>query len=338
MKYHKISTDNFCFEAGGTLSGLEIVFHTSDREYRPGDKVVWICHALTANSDVENWWPQLVGPGLLVDTQKYFVVCVNMLGSAYGSAGPATTDPGTGKPFYFTFPKVTIRDMAAACTIVRKHLGIGSIDLLIGSSIGGFNAIEIAAGEPDVVKNAIFIATAPRISPWLSAQAEAQRMALEADPSFRECASLEGGKAGLECARAQGLITYRSYDGYCLTQAEEDPDTLFASRAASYERYQGHKLTARGFDAYSYYSLCNSLDSHNVGRGRGGVDAALGRITARTIVVSVDSDGIFPPEEGRRWASAINGCEFHVITSRFGHDGFLLENDQLSAIFRTILP
>lgn len=220
--------------------------------------------------------------------------------------------------------------MIAASIAVRKHLGIETVDLLVGSSIGGFQAIEWAVSEPDVFRKAVFMATAPRVSPWLSAQAEAQRMALEADRTFREEGTgLEGGAAGLRCARAQALITYRSHAGYGQTQAEEDPDTLFAGRAASYERYQGEKLVRRSFDAYSYYYLAYSLDSHNVGRGRGGVLAALGRITADTVVVSIDSDGIFPPEEGRQWAEMIPGAKFRTIGSDFGHDGFLLENDQI---------
>ena len=128
-------------------------------------------------------------------------------------------------------------------------------------------------------------------------------MALEADPTFREARDLSGGAAGLKCARAQALIFYRCFEGYGLTQFEADPDTLFAGRAASYERYQGEKLVRRGFDAYSYYTLCNALDSHNVGRGRGGVDAALARIKARTTVVSIDTDALFPPQE-----SSDDGC------------------------------
>ena len=178
----------------------------------------------------------------------------------------------------------------------------------------------------------LFLCTAPRISPFLGATVEAQRMALEADPTFREARSLEGGRAGLKCARAQALISYRCFKGYGLTQKEEDPDTLFAGRVASYERYQGEKLVRRGFDAYSYYCLCNALDSHNVGRGRGGVQKALQAIKARATVVAVDSDLIFPPAESREWASWIPGAQYVEISSNFGHDGFLLETAKLSAL------
>lgn len=333
MQYHKLTTpEPFCFEAGGSVEPFEIIYHTSPHEYHEGEKVIWICHALTANSDAEDWWPTMVGPGKLIDTDRCFVVCVNISGSAYGTTGPASTDPATGEPYYFSFPLVTVRDMARTFSIVRKHLGIKEVDLLVGSSIGGFQAFEWAVQEPDVIKNATFIATAPRISPWISAQVEAQRMALEADPSFRECKSLKGGANGLKCARAQALISYRSFEGYRVTQSEQDDDTLFAGRAASYERHQGDKLVNRGFDAYSYYYLCQSLDSHNLGRYRGGVAKALGSITASSIVVNIDTDGLFPPYETEEWAKQIPEAKYFQIHSEFGHDGFLLETEQLTKI------
>ena len=327
----------FTFETGPTLEAIDIVFHTSKPAPVPGEPVVWICHALTANSDPEDWWPSLVGPGKLFDTERMFIICANVPGSAYGSSGPRTIDPKTGKPYYFSFPEVTARDMAATNLAVLDFLGIGKVDLLIGSSIGGFQAIEMATIRPDSFAKAAFIATAPRISPWLSATAEAQRMALEADPSFRACGSLDGGAAGLRCARAQALISYRCFRGYGKTQSEADPDTLFAGRAASYERYQGEKLLRRGFDAYSYYYLCNALDSHNLGRGRGGVDAALSLIKAETLVIEVDTDMIFPPEEVRSWYRSIPNVTLGHISSDFGHDGFLLEYDQLTTYLKPLL-
>ena len=319
-------------EAGGALPGAHVVYHVSQEAWDGRKPVIWICHALTANSDPEDWWPEMVGPGKAIDTEKNFVACVNMLGSAYGSEGPARENPATGKPWLLDFPKVTVRDMVAASIVVRKALGVSAVDLLIGSSIGGFQAIEWAVTEPEVFKRCMFIATAPRVSPYLSATVEAQRMALEADPTFREARDLSGGAAGLKCARAQALISYRCFEGYALTQSEEDPDALFAGRAASYERYQGEKLVRRAFDAYSYYTLCHALDSHNVGRGRGGAEAALARIKARTTVVSIDTDSLFPPQESSVWARWIPGADYFEISSRFGHDGFLLETARLTAI------
>lgn len=336
IQQHLSVEQPFELEAGGVLPRLDLVFHTSAGS-PAGRRVVWICHALTANSDVEQWWPQMAGPGKFIDTDKDFVVCVNILGSPYGSSGPASINPKTGKPYLLDFPKITIRDIVRTFSFVRNHLGIGSIDLLIGSSIGGFQALEWAVAEPELIKSAVFMATAPRVSPWLSASAEAQRMALEADPSFRQAADLSGGAAGLRCARAQALISYRSFEGYRLTQSEPDADCLFAGRAASYERHQGDKLVARGFDAYSYLRLCDELDSHNLGRARGGVDAALSGIKAKSLVISITSDGLFPPEEGRQWAACIPGAQFKTIGSEFGHDGFLLETEQICKAISSFL-
>ncbi len=349
-----IHKDIFEFEAGGSVSGLKVVYHCSERAWEPGDrrKVIWICHALTANSDPSDWWKELVGPGKLFDTEKYFVVCANMLGSAYGSSGPSSLMPsavsdGAGceddasedrqKRYYFDFPKITVRDIVRANILVRRHLGIGKIDLMVGGSIGGFQSIEWCIMEPDVIGRAVFIACNARVTPWLTAYNESQRLALEADPTFRECGSLKGGEAGLRCARSIALISYRSYEGYGATQAETGPDTLWADRAASYQRYQGRKLADR-FDAYSYYYLTYSVDAHNVGRGRGGVEKALAGVKADCTVIGIDSDRLFPVHEQRFIAEHIPGAKYHEITSVFGHDGFLLEYEQLEKIIMPLLP
>lgn len=339
MHLHKLITHNFAFEAGGSLPQLEIIYHTSPRDYQQGDRVVWLCHALTANSDPLDWWPEMVGENCWVNPDKDFVVCVNIFGSAYGTTGPRdfkSRDSRIPPKGYLDFPRFTVRDTARLFTLVRQHLGIEHVDLLVGSSIGGFHALEWAIMEGDVIERAAFIATAPRVSPWLSAWMEVQRMALEADPTFRACESLDGGRKGLEAARAISLISYRSFDGYNLTQYETDDDCLFASRAASYERYQGEKLVKRGFDAYSYYYLLNCVDSQNVGRHRGGVAKALGEIKAKSIVISITSDGLFPPCESREWAKHIPHAQYYEIESRFGHDGFLLETDQITKILNEL--
>ena len=385
VQYEYIHDGSFEFETGETMEGLGIVYHTSPDPYVPGNdsrKVIWICHALTANSDAEDWWPAFVGEGKLFDTRKYFVVCVNMLGSPYGSGGPASprgafssgepvpsrsvfrsaasvcpgeqpdgeppacTDGLSGEKtalsgsdgarYYFDFPRITVRDIVKANILVRKHLGIRKIDMIIGGSIGGFQALEWCIMEPDVISEAVFIACNARVTPWMTAYNESQRMALEADSSFRECGSLKGGAAGLRCARSIALISYRSYDGYNMTQGEESDDTLFAGRAGSYQRYQGRKLSDR-FDAYSYWYLTWTVDSHNVGRGRGGVEAALSGIRAHCTVIGIDSDCLFPIGEQRYIAEHIPGAEFHEVVSRFGHDGFLLEYQQISEIVSPVL-
>jgi len=325
----------FEFEARGSIENLQVAYHTSDMQY-DGQKVIWICHALTADSNPEDWWADLVGPNKLFDTEKYFVVCVNMLGSCYGSAGPSSINPKTGKPYYFDFPKVTVRDIAKTLNLVREYIGIEKIDFLVGASIGGFQALEFSIMYPDVFRNAVFVATSPRVTPWLTAFEESQRMALEADQTFRKCESLKGGEKGLECARSIALISYRCEQGYNLKQQEPSLDTIFANRSCTYQRYQGEKLSKR-FDAYSYWYLSYSVDSENVGRNRGGVEKALSQIKAKVTIVSINTDLIFPPYLHEDMAKYIKGADYHEITSDFGHDGFLIETEQLSAIFKPII-
>ncbi len=337
MKHNRISIDEpFAFEAGGRLPRLELVYHTSDREYRPSDKVIWICHALTGNSDPEDWWPQMVGRGKLMDTDRFYIVCVNMLCSPYGSSSPASVDPATGRPYFMNFPLTTVRDVVRANILVRKYLGIEHIDMMIGPSVGGFQAYEWAIMEPEVVGDAVFLATGTRVTPFLTAFNESQRMALEADPSFRAAESLDGGKAGLACARSIALLSYRTFEGYNLTQAEQQTDTLIAGRACSYQRYQGKKLVDR-FDAYCYWYLSSMLDSQNVGRGRGGEEAALASVRSNCLVINIDSDTLFPPAHGRATVAALPKAEYREISSVFGHDGFLIENDQLCGILKPLI-
>ena len=324
--------EKFSLECGGTIENLEICYHISRdfcrEEERNGKKVVWITHALTANSDPTDWWDVLVGEGKFLDPRKYTIVCANILGSCYGSTSPLSVNEATGKPYLLDFPKTTVRDVARCHNILMEHLGIEKIDLLTGGSVGGFQALEWSIMFPCKINNLLLLACNSRFTPWGSAFNESMRMALYADPTF---ASGEGGQAGLAAARSIALISYRSFEGYNTTQYESDEDCIFPQRAGSYQRYQGKKLVDR-FDAYSYLSMLNLTDSHNVGRGRGGVEKALGMVKARTVCIGIDSDGLFPVQEQKYMAEHIPGAVYRQITSAFGHDGFLLEWEQIKEI------
>ena len=324
--------EKFSLECGGTIDNLEICYHISRdfcrEEERNGKKVVWITHALTANSDPTDWWDVLVGEGKFLDPRKYTIVCANILGSCYGSTSPLSVNEATGKPYLLDFPKTTVRDVARCHNILMEHLGIEKIDLLTGGSVGGFQALEWSIMFPCKINNLLLLACNSRFTPWGSAFNESMRMALYADPTF---ASGEGGKAGLAAARSIALISYRSFEGYNTTQYESDEDCIFPQRAGSYQRYQGKKLVDR-FDAYSYLSMLNLTDSHNVGRGRGGVEKALGMVEARTVCIGIDSDGLFPVQEQKYMAEHIPGAVYRQITSAFGHDGFLLEWKQIKEV------
>ena len=328
IEHHFEYKNHFALEGGESLPEVEIRYHTSC-ESHIGKRVIWICHALTANSNPEEWWDTLVGSGKYFDSDKYFIICANILSSCYGSTGPQSIDPGTGKPYFLNFPTISVRDMVAAHELLRDHLGIERIELLIGGSSGGFQALEWAISAPSLIKNLCLIACNARVSAWGTALNESQRMAITADYTFEEAEGISGGKKGLECARSIALLSYRSYEGYKVSQSESSDDSFLARRACSYQQYQGKKLSDR-FNAYSYYYLTKGLDTHNVGRGRGGTERALSKVEAKTLCIAIDSDLLFPVSEMEYIAQHISEARLEIISSIFGHDGFLLEHAQIS--------
>ena len=326
----------FALELGGELENLTIAYHTFGSLDADGGNVVWVCHALTANSDVADWWPHTVEEGCFLDPSRNFVVCANILGSHYGTTGPLSVNPRTGEPYYGDFPKLAIRDIARAHALLAKALGIGRINTLVGSSVGGFQALEWIADEPERFNHLVLIATDAKASPWTIAIDETQRMAIEADHTFGERRP-DAGMSGLAAARAIGLLTYRGGEGYNRTQQDAaDAALTTAHRACTYQRYQGEKLCRR-FNAYSYVSILDAFDTHDIGRDRGGVPAALSRIKARTIVIGLTTDLVFTPAEMRALAAAIPGAEYREIDSPFGHDGFLVEHRQLNEILNAFM-
>lgn len=328
----------FRLESGVELPRLEIAYNTYGSMNPARSNVVWVCHALTANSDVADWWPHTVETGCFLDPAKWFVVCANILGSHYGTTGPLSVNPATGTPYYGDFPDFTIRDMVAVHRVLADALGIGRIHALVGSSVGGFQAVEWAVDEPERFDKLVLIATAPVATPWAIAIDETQRMAIEADPTYGERRP-DAAMAGLAAARAIGLLTYRGGEGYNLTQRETEPGKLLpraAHRPCSYQQYQGLKLCRR-YNAYSYVKILDAFDTHDVGRSRGGLEKALSRISAQTMTVGITTDMIFPPAEMRRLAAAIPGAAYEELASDFGHDGFLVEHQRLNDILTKFL-
>lgn len=317
----------FALENGSVLPELEICYHTYGTLNAEADNVVWICHAFTANSDAADWWPSMVGTGLTFDTAKYFVVCANILGSCYGTTGPTSINPLTGEPYFLDFPVVTIRDMANAHEKLKNYLKIKSIHTIVGGSVGGQQAMEWCIMKPDLIKHLLVFVTSAAFSPWGIAINESQRLALTADPTFTE-RRLDAGQKGLAAARSIALLSYRNQQTYNATQAETDPDKMDHFKASSYQQYQGQKLVRR-FNAHAYWYMTKALDSHNVGRNRGGIEAALATIKAHTLYVSISSDLLFPPQEVKPNVALTPGAQYHEIESLYGHDGFLLENEKL---------
>lgn len=336
MRHYYTFPEPFELELGGKIQNLTIAYDTYGTLAEGGGNAVWVCHALTANSDVADWWPHTVEKGAFLDPEKCFTVCANIIGSCYGSTGPLSVNPATGKPYYGDFPRLTIRDMARAHSLLADHLGLRRIHALVGSSVGGFQAVEWIAAEPRRFGSLVLIATDVKASPWSIAIDETQRMAIRADATWGEPRA-DAGAAGLAAARAIGLLSYRGGEGYNLTQQDPESDTLPDDhRACTYQRHQGDKLVKR-FNAYSYMTILDAFDTHDVGRGRGGVDAALRRICCPTMVVGLTTDIIFTPAEQREIARRIPGAVYREISSPLGHDGFLVEHGQLNAILNDFL-
>jgi homoserine O-acetyltransferase len=322
-------------ENGTTLSQVEVAWQSFGRLLPDGSNVVWICHALTANSDAVQWWKGLIGPGMAIDTDKFYVICANVIGSCYGSTGPLSINPKNGQPYYHDFPFITIRDMVKIHDLLRLHLGIKKIRLLIGGSLGGQQALEWAIEQPQVTEQLILIATNAKHSPWGIAFNEAQRMAIEVDPTWA-LQNQQAGADGLKAARAIALLSYRNYDAYHETQKEKTDEIYDQFKASGYQQYQGLKLVNR-FSAFSYWTLSKAMDSHNVGRKRGGVERALTQVKAQTQIIGISSDVLFPFEEQQFIARHIPGSQIEIIPSRWGHDGFLVEIEKLSTILNQFI-
>ena len=216
-----IAPGPFELETGHTLPELRIAYHTYGTLNAAKDNVAWVCHALTANSDVADWWPHTVEAGRFLDPARHFVVCANIIGSHYGTTGPLHVNPATGRPLYKDFPPFTIRDIVRAHRLLADALGIGRIGTLVGSSVGGFQAVEWAVSEPERIERLVLIATAAKASPWAIAIDETQRMAIEADTTFGQPRD-DAGMKGLAAARAIGLLSYRGPEGYNLTQQDRE--------------------------------------------------------------------------------------------------------------------
>ncbi len=309
-------------ESGKTLSSVDIVYHTYGKLNAEKNNVIWFCHALTANSDVLDWWNSLVGEGKAYDPAKHFIICANILGSCYGSSGPLTINTETQKPYYSNFPTVTIRDMVQAHIILRKHLGIEKINTIIGGSMGGYQVLEWVLTEPNIFEKQVLVATSAQESAWGIAIHTAQRLAIETDLTWKDL-NQNAGAQGLKTARAIGMLTYRNYEAFVKTQTDEE-HKLDNYKASSYIHYQGEKLVKR-FNAYSYWLLTKAMDSHNISRGRGKMQDVLNSIKTKTLIIGISSDQLCPIAEQKFMAQHIPNSKFIEIDSPYGHDGFLIE-------------
>jgi homoserine O-acetyltransferase len=323
-----IDPEPFYPEKGGVLPLLRIAYQTWGKLNTERNNVIWVCHAFTANADVMTWWAGLSGPGNILDIDKYFIVCANILGSCYGSTGPLDVNPQTGMAWFRDFPLLTIRDIVRSLESLRKHLGITSVFMLIGGSIGAFQCLEWSIMFPDIIRHLVFISANACATPWNIALNETQRMAITSDPTYFED-SRNGGLQGLKTARAIALMSYRNSITYNHSQKENNINKISDFKVISYQHYQSEKFVKR-FNAYSYMNISYMFDSHNIGRYRGSIANALLRIKANTLVISMETDLLFPKDEQLMIYRLIPNAAYTEIPTTFGHDGFLIETESIT--------
>lgn len=333
-----LSLDALALESGETLSPLTIAYQSWGTLNEERSNAILVNHALTGWSDVNSWWPQMVGPGKPFDTDHYFVICPNVIGGCQGSTGPSSIAPD-GKRYGSRFPILTIRDMVAAERLVAKALGIERFQLAVGPSLGGMRSLEWAISFPDEIAAFCTIGSSAIATGDQIGTAAIQLRAITSDPHFHDGDYYEkdrGPDQGMGIARRIAHLTYRTeLEMDMRFGALEQGDGRF--QVESYLDHHAAKLSAR-FDANTYVALTRAMMTHDVGRGRGGVAAALSRVEARSTVVTIDSDRLFPPRLQREIAEGLGAnARLEVISSPFGHDGFLIEVERVGEVIRQAL-
>jgi homoserine O-acetyltransferase len=341
-------------EGGEQLVDAELAYETWGRLNAARDNAVLVFHALTGDAhaashpdvpdDRPGWWEPLLGPGRPLDTEHYFVICANTLGSCYGSTGPRSPAPD-GARWNLRFPALTVRDLVRAQLRLLDRLGIARLRCVLGGSLGGMETLELVALAPQRAERAVVVAASGRMHAQGIAYNEIQRRAIMLDPAWRggdydDAAPVDG----VALARMLGMVTFQSDESMTLrfgrnAAARHTPARPFQGcyDIEGYLHYQGEKL-ARRFDANSYLYLTRAMDSHDLGRDRGGLRAVGARVQAETLLIGVRSDILFPAEHVRATAEALHyggaPARYWEINSPHGHDAFLKEFERLDAVLR----
>jgi homoserine O-acetyltransferase len=353
-RFTRLADDRpFVLEGGGLLTGINLAYETWGELDPVGGNAILVCHALTGDAHAAGplaeghptpgWWNELIGPGRAIDTDRYFVVCVNVLGGCQGTTGPADVDPAdpAGRPYGSRFPVVSIRDMVRTQAAVAKELHVREWLSVVGGSMGGMQVLEWGVMFPERVRSLIPIATTAAASAQQIAWWSTGRKAIRLDPRWRggdyyDAAPGDGPSDGLALARSVSQITFRTDSvftdrfGRGVVEPLDGFDLWQRFEVERYLEYHGTKL-ARRFDANSYLLLTKAMDLHDLGRGRGGEAEALARIAVPTLVIGVDSDTLYPTYQQRAIVDALARAQYVEINSPHGHDAFLLEFDQVGA-------
>lgn len=336
VKLHRLTTP-FVTENGFTFEKPEVAYQTWGELNENRSNVVIIFHALTGNAEADDWFGGLFKPEGILDPSRQYIVCMNVLGSCYGTTGPWSTNPETGKPWRGDFPKVTIRDMIRLQQQVLDQWEINEIELVLGGSMGGMQALEFAIMDQRA-RRAVLMAMGKNHTPWAIGLSHSQRQAIYGDPKWQDgFYDLDDGpEHGLSVARMIAMISYRSpADFEDKFGRELQPDSS-QFQIESYLDYQGKKLSGR-FDALTYVRLTQAMDSHDVSRGRGTYEDVLGRIDIPVLVLGIDSDTLYPINEQKELAELIPNGQYAELTSPHGHDAFLIEFEEINELIHSFL-
>ncbi|MBD3225865.1 MAG: homoserine O-acetyltransferase [Caldithrix sp.] len=357
----------FNLDNGSVLTKVSVAYETYGALNDQKSNVILVCHALTGSAHVagpavfpeeavtqapllasingkgKGWWDGIIGPGKLLDTRRYFIVSTNVLGSCYGTSGPFSINPGTGKRYGPDFPQITVRDMVRVQYALMRQMNIDQILMVIGGSLGGMQVLEWGILYPESVQKLVPIATPARHTDWGIALNHLARMAIRNDPHWQGGYYDEQPLSGLSLARKIGMISYRtdvSFNNRFRYESIQPTDQKWSQtnqyQVESYLNYQGQKLVNR-FDANSYLYLTRAMDTHDVSGGRGTLRDALSAIKAPTLTIGIDTDVLYPVHEQKAIAAAIHRGRYAEIRSMNGHDAFLIEFDQLTAIVQPFL-
>lgn len=324
-------------ESGFDFSSLDIAWNSWGTLNETKDNVILVFHALTGHSNAKEWFSGLFTENGIIDLDKHFVLCINNLGSCYGSTGPTSINPVSGKVYQADFPSITIRDLVRFQVSLLDFLGIRGVELAIGGSMGGMIALEFALIDSRIRSFAI-LAMGKSHSPWAIGISHAQRQAIYADEYWNNGFYKKDvpPSKGLAVARAMAMITYRSAQNYDTKFGRTYNSSKHNFEVESYLNYQGEKLAER-FDANSYVKLTQTMDSHDVSRDRGSFEEALGQLKLPSLIIGVDSDLLYPTHEQKELASLIPNAIYKEINSPHGHDAFLIEFDQINGHLTSFL-
>ncbi|PNK04985.1 homoserine O-acetyltransferase [Cylindrospermopsis raciborskii S07] len=322
----------YALEKGEVLQKVQLAYRTWGKLNSEGDNGILICHALTGSADADTWWKDLLGANKALDTNKYFIVCSNVLGSCYGTTGSMSINPHTGFAYGATFPEITIRDMVHLQAHLVAYLGIKSLALVIGGSLGGMQVLEWALQYPHIVRAIAPMATSGRHSAWCIGLSEAQRQAIYADPNWQggNYTLEKAPKQGLAIARMIAMSSYRSWQSFSERFARNWDEETGQFVIAKYLKYHGQRLIER-FDANTYITLTKAMDNHDITQG-GNYELTLQSIKQPTMIIAISSDILYPPREQEEIANLIPNSQLVYLKSIYGHDAFLTDSIEVNKL------